>query len=140
MQNLLLKGVDANLNYLGIYPVHLAVEQADVNMVALLLTAGADPLLKANGKNVRNATQLAETMAADPKCKHREEARLIMELIMDPAALKLRFAEVQKVIERNHLRDMAIIRKSCIGFVVGLPLLILVYLLFFRSMKVEGEL
>ena len=140
VQNLLLKGFDANTNYLGVFPLVLATEQGDADMAALLLTAGADPLLRGNGKNVKNAGQLADSMATDPKCQLRAEAKLILELINDPAVLKARFNKVQEKVQAQHKREMRRIRQTCIGLWVGLPLALLVYWFVFRKLRVDQEL
>ena len=34
--------MNPNMNYLGVYPLNLCLEQGDIDMAAVLLTAGAD--------------------------------------------------------------------------------------------------
>jgi len=79
----MLKGGDvhANISYLGIYPLHLAVEQGDADMAAVLLKFGADVTKGPNGANAKNAEDLARSMRDDPKSKYRQEAAAIVEMI-----------------------------------------------------------
>ena len=51
------KGCSPDLNYLGVYPIVLAVEGGDIDMACLLLKFHADPMLKANGAQSLNAVQ-----------------------------------------------------------------------------------
>ncbi len=73
-------------------------------MAALLLWCRADPMCKANGKSALNALQLAEKMAADPTCKQSAQAALIVTLIQDPEALRLRWEAVRRDINEAQAR------------------------------------
>ena len=106
VQSQLLSGnANANMNYLGVYPLTLAIEQGNVDMCALLLTAGADPKKKANTAK-HNAETLVQAMRDDPKHKFRIEANMISQLMSDKEALKARFDEVQLKISKENNRDL----------------------------------
>ena len=94
-------GANVNANYLGVFPLNLAIELGDCDMAAVLLTAGADPLLQPNGKRAKNAVMMCEAMLEDKKCKFRTEAAIVLELINDPEKLKERFEDLQ---ERRRLQ------------------------------------
>ena len=42
--------INVNQPYLSVFPLNLAIESGNIDMVAVLLTASADPLLKFNPK------------------------------------------------------------------------------------------
>ena len=90
--------VNPNLNYLGVFPLHLAIENGDVDITAVLLMAGADPLLKSKpgvdtSKKITCGAELADAMAKEgSKSEYRVEAAIIAEMINDPQKLKERYA------------------------------------------------
>ena len=99
---------DPNKNYLNVFPLNLAIEQGDVDIAAVLLMAGADPLIKSNPKNtikITCAAELADSMAKDPKEKFRVEAAIIAELINDPQKLKERYADAMEKVKREHAKE-----------------------------------
>ena len=65
----MMAGLSPNLQYNGVYPLNLAIERGYVDMAAVLLKFKANPLERANGRYAKNALQLAEKMATDPKEK-----------------------------------------------------------------------
>ena len=126
VQHQLLGGyANANSNYLGVFPLHLAIEHGDVDMAAVLLTAGADVTLKSNGKNAKDALALATWMRDDTKCKFRQEAAVIVELMNDKEALKRRFDDVQIAINKQNAKDiqkmksLCMIAAPCVALIVG---------------------
>mmetsp|Transcript_1454 Transcript_1454/g.3600 ORF Transcript_1454/g.3600 Transcript_1454/m.3600 type:complete len:156 (-) Transcript_1454:63-530(-) len=114
-----------NQNYLNVFPLNLAIEQGDVDMAAVLLKFGADPLLKSNPKNdkkITNGSELAESMARDPEGKYRAESAIIAELINDPKLLDARFDAVQDRVELEQQKENALLlRIFGIGALLMLP-------------------
>jgi len=106
-QQLLSGNVHANQSYLGIYPLIFAVEQLDIDIAVLLLTAGADVTLKPKdlGKHGRNALELATEMRDDPKGKDREKAAEIVKVLSDKKACEQHFEELQDRMEAKRQRD-----------------------------------
>ena len=129
-QQLLAGYVKADSNYLGVFPLHLAIENGDVDMAAVLLTAGADVTLKANGKNKKDALGLATAMRDDPKCKFRQEAAVIVEIINDKEALKRRFDDVQITIAKKNAKDIQQMKTFCM---VAAPCMAILALYFFYT-------
>ena len=133
VQHQLLSGyTHANVCYLGVYPLHLAIEQGDHDMAVLLLYAGAKTDLKPNGKDKLTALELTTMMAKDKKHKHQEMAAKILPLMSgDKAKEKLQkaFDGVTERIEAKRQRDIAMMQKLC-KFAV--PLLVLLLAFVFR--------
>ena len=70
VQHQLLSGyTHANVCYLGVYPLHLAIELGDHDMCVLLLYAGAKTDLKPNGKDKKTALEMATEYSKDKKHK-----------------------------------------------------------------------
>ena len=120
-----------NCNYIGVYPLSLAVEGGDVDMAAVLLTAGADCTLRPNGPQAKDALGLATSMRDDPKCKYRHEAAVILEMMNDKEALEVRFEKVKLKIQKEKEASLVFIGRL---MVVAIPLMVtaFVYLMFFR--------
>mmetsp|Transcript_2930 Transcript_2930/g.5723 ORF Transcript_2930/g.5723 Transcript_2930/m.5723 type:complete len:156 (+) Transcript_2930:48-515(+) len=116
-----------NKNYLNVFPLNLAIEQGDVDMVAVLLKFGADPLLKSNPRNDRkitNGVELATAMAQNPDAKYRVEAAIILELMNDPRKLDERFDAAQERVELEQQRENALIKRIFgVGALLMLPAL-----------------
>lgn len=92
-----------NMCYLGVYPLNVAVENGDVDMVSILLSAGADAKKKGTGpatEAAKTAEELATAMSKDKKCKLKDEAALILKLMSDKEACKQRFEGVQVKIKK----------------------------------------
>jgi len=121
-QQLLSGNVKANQNWMGIYPLVMAVEQADIDIVVILLTAGADITLKPKdlGKQGRNALELATEMRDDPKGKFREKAAAIVKVLSDQKACEKHFEELQERLEATRQRDK---KRALIFITLVLPVL-----------------
>ena len=110
--------INVNQPYLSVFPLNLAIESGNIDMVAVLLTASADPLLKFNPKNEKHikgevftAMKLAENMAADPQDKYRMEAAVMVELMNDPKKLEQRFSAVQVRLGAERDRELQLVKR-----------------------------
>lgn len=136
VQMLLRKGqVNPNMNYLGVYPLNLCLEQGDIDMAAVLLTAGADPLIKSDplnrpDKKITNSMEFAEMIAKDKKHKYAMEAKVMLEMFNNEEKLKQRFAAVQVRLEKELERDTELAKRVVVGF-MGFAALGYAYLHYF---------
>lgn len=136
VQMLLRKGqVNPNMNYLGVYPLNLCLEQGDIDMAAVLLTAGADPLIKSDplnrpDKKITNSMEFAEMIAKDKKHKYAMEAKVMLEMFNNEEKLKQRFAAVQVRLEKELERDTELAKRVAVGF-MGFAALGYAYLHYF---------
>jgi hypothetical protein len=117
VQLLLRKGqVSPNLNYLGVYPLNLCLERGDIDMAAVLLTAGADPIMKTDplnkpDKKITNAMEFAEMISKDKKHPFRMEAQVMLEMFNSEEKLKQRFAAVQVRLQKELDRDTVLAKR-----------------------------
>jgi ankyrin repeat protein len=117
VQLLLRKGqVSPNLNYLGVYPLNLCLERGDIDMAAVLLTAGADPIMKTDplnkpDKKITNAMEFAEMISKDKKHSFRMEAQVMLEMFNSEEKLKQRFAAVQVRLQKELDRDTVLAKR-----------------------------
>ena len=124
--------VDVNCNYLGVYPIRLAIENGDCDMVALLLTAGADVTSKPKGitKNKFNdmdALGLAEYFRDDPKGQYRMEGAIIVELMNDPEKRKERMVIVDERIQKANDKDL---KRACLLLLAMIPFILFFFVIF----------
>ena len=126
VQLLLRKGqVSPNMGYLGVYPLNLCLEKGDIDMAAVLLTAGADPLIKTNplnrpDKKITNSMEFAEMISKDKKHPFHMEAQVMLELFNNEEKLKQRFAAVQVRLEKELERDTILAKRfGLAALVVG---------------------
>ena len=101
--------VASNQGYLGVYPMNLAIENGDPDMVAILLAAGAPPDAKGNRIGVdKNAVELATAMKK--KGKFEKEMDEILELLDSAAKDKKKLVEryelVQVKVKAMEKKDM----------------------------------
>ena len=132
-------GLSPNLQYNGVYPLNLAIERGYVDMAAILLKFKANPLERANGRYAKNALQLAEKMATDPKEKWHSEASLIINLINDSDALDRAYEKALIEVERLNARENQIMSKACIVIYALMATAAAWYWFFGRGMKVSGQ-
>jgi len=91
----------------------MAVENGDVDMVALLLNWKADPSVTYyRGKTPQRE---AEKMAADEKCKFREEAAEMLKLMADEKAVNERLVQVKAKIEVMRKHDAKQMERFVLG-------------------------
>ena len=100
----------ANAHHLGVYPLNLAIEYGYVNMVAVLLMAGAETTNKQNGAKHKDAMELATAMSKDKKCKLQKEAKIILEMMTDKEVAKRRFHDAQEAITAQNAKDVRIMK------------------------------
>ena len=135
----MMAGLSPNLQYNGVYPLNLAIERGYVDMAAILLKFKANPLERANGRYAKNALQLAEKMATDPKEKWHSEASLIINLINDSDALDRAYEKALIEVERLNARENQIMSKACIVIYALMATAAAWYWFFGRGMKVTGQ-
>ena len=134
----MMAGLSPNLQYNGVYPLNLAIERGYVDMAAILLKCKANPLERANGRYAKNALQLAEKMATDPKEKWHSEASLIINLINDSDALDRAYEKALIEVERLNARENQIMSKACIVIYALMASAAAWYWFFGRGMKLTG--
>ena len=134
VQNMLKNGtVKCNQSYVGVFPLNMAIESGDPDMVAILLTAGAPPEAKGNRNIDKDATQLATAMRDDKKGKYRKEAAEILELLdsnaKDKKKLRERFEAVQLLVKKAEAKDL---ENTYMLLTFGVPVLagIIYYLMY----------
>ena len=134
VQHQLLSGyTHANVCYLGVYPLHLAIELGDHDMCVLLLYAGAKTDLKPNGKDKKTALEMATEYSKDKKHKFNKLGTELLTLMKgDKAKEKLQaaFDGVTERIETQRKKDIANMKLMCKIFV---PLIVLAIAFLFRT-------
>lgn len=120
--------VDVNRSFVGVYPLTMAVEQGDVDTVAVLLTFGADPEMTLRGARTKTVTELCKQMAQDKKGKYRAEAAIMLEMIKDKEACKRRFDSWRIPYEEQSARDHA--RTTMYANIVVVVLLLVLIVLY----------
>ena len=120
LQKLHRREVDANTNYIGVYPLNLAVELCDPDAVAMLLHYGADPLRKPNpvqGASLppADALELARRQVDDPKTAKATaklvEARRIVELLNDPKVALAHYQDLEARLLEINAREVIAMRR-----------------------------
>jgi len=125
---MLKNGDDPDLDWCGVQPLHLAVEQGDVDMAAVLLNWKAKP---DRGK------RLAEALAAKEGHRLQSKAKAILKFMGDPKACTEHVEGVVDVkIQAANARDF---RMGCLVGVAGLGMCAL-YWFVFRPIQTQGEL
>lgn len=132
---MLRNGYSPNLNYMGVIPLNLAVENGDPDMVALLLKAGADINMKANKSTT--ARELAEQMRDDPKCQYRAEAAVCLEILDDPQKLEARMETLMEKIKADHKAEGVLLANGFKAFFAFLAVGLLSYFFYFKDLDVE---
>jgi ankyrin repeat protein len=138
VQHILLQNAaDVNGQYLGVLPLQLAVQQGDVDMAALLLTAGADPTVKPNQRKDTHGL-IADIIKEGPKTqKHWKEVKLIKELIENPKKCKAHHEEAQKRVLAQNAKDL---RRAKYAVAIFMGLCAIAYGVYFSKLKLADEL
>ena len=149
LQKLHRRDVDANTNYIGVYPLNLAVELVDPNAVALLLQYGADPLRKPNpvkGASLppADALELARRLVDDPKTAKDPAklaaAKMIVLMLNDPKVAKATFEELEARLLETNAREVQAMRRLFLGFFAVGAVALAAYYMFFQNLSTTQEL
>ena len=141
--------VSANTNYIGVYPLNIAVELSDPDAVAMLLKYGADPLRKPNpvqGASLppADALELARRQVDNPKTAKATAklaaARLVVELLNDPKLALAHYEELEARLLEINTNEVIAMRRFFLGFLAVGAVALVSYYFFFQTLSGVEEL
>lgn len=131
--SMLRDGEEPNCNWLGVVPLHLAIEEGDVDMVTLLLKFGANPEYSGS-----KATILATKMSKDPKEEKKAKGQLILKLMKDPKFVEERTEGLLEKLNEQTAQDKKFMKYTMMGF-AGIAVVALAGHQLYHFLKTSGN-